>query len=145
MVRKWENMEIRYATLADKFFWFRLDKHLPEAEFERKVRDGLAYVLTENGQPVALLRYNLFWDNTPFCTLLHVEKEQQGRGFGSALMGQWEQEMAQKGYGMVMTSTQVDERAQHFYRKLGYQDAGGFVINIPGYEQPMEMIMVKGI
>ena len=33
---------------------------------------------------------------------------------------------------MVMTSTQVDEEAQHFYRKLGYKDAGGFVVDIPG-------------
>ena len=29
------------------------------------------------------------------------------------------------GYGMVLTSTQVDEDAQHFYRKLGYKDCGG--------------------
>ena len=34
---------------------------------------------------------------------------------------------------MVMVSTQVDEEAQHFYRKLGYKDAGGFVVDIPGY------------
>ena len=53
--------------------------------------------------------------------------------------------MKKVGYGMVMTSTQVDEEAQHFYRKLGYQDAGGFVVNVPGFEQPMEMLMVKGI
>ena len=27
----------------------------------------------------------------------------------------------------------------------GYKDSGGFVIDIPGYEQPMEMIMIKAI
>lgn len=53
--------------------------------------------------------------------------------------------MKQAGYGMVMTSTQVDETAQHFYRKLGYKDAGGFVINIPKYQQPMELILIKEI
>ncbi len=46
---------------------------------------------------------------------------------------------------MLMTSTQVDEDAQHFYRKLGYQDSGGLIINIPGYEQPMEMFLIKKI
>lgn len=46
---------------------------------------------------------------------------------------------------MVMTSTQVNKEAQHFYRKLRYKDAGGFVVEIPGYEQPMEMIMIKAI
>ena len=44
-----------------------------------------------------------------------------------------------------MTSTQVNEEAQHFYRKMGYKDCGGFVVNISGFKQPMEMLMIKGI
>ena len=50
-----------------------------------------------------------------------------------------------QGYGMVMTSTQADEEAQHFYRKIGYKESGGFTIDIPGYEQPMELIFIKAI
>ena len=53
-----------------------------------------------------------------------------------------ETEMKNQGFGLVMTSTQVDESAQHFYRKLGYKDCGGFVIDIPNYEQPMEMFLI---
>lgn len=138
-------MQIRYIEQEDKAFWFSLDKHLSEAEFEKKIRDRMGYVLLEDGVPVGLLRYNLFWDNTPFCTLLFVDWAHQGKGYGKALMAYWEEDMKKAGYGMLMTSTQVDEEAQHFYRKIGYQDAGGFVVNIPGYEQPMEMMMVKGI
>ena len=92
-----------------------------------------------------MFRYNLFWDNTPFCTLLFVDAEYRGRGHGKRMMAQWEQDMKSQGYGMIMTSTQVDEDAQHFYRKLGYKDCGGFVVDIPGYEQPMEMIMIKSL
>ncbi|NLV92595.1 MAG: GNAT family N-acetyltransferase, partial [Firmicutes bacterium] len=40
---------------------------------------------------------------------------------------------------IVMTSTQADEEGQHFYRKLGYRDIGGFVL--PG--EPLELIMIK--
>lgn len=53
--------------------------------------------------------------------------------------------MKAQGYGMVLTSTQVDEDAQHFYRKLGYKDCGGFTVDILGYEQPMEMFMSKSL
>lgn len=53
--------------------------------------------------------------------------------------------MKLQGYGMLLTSTQVDEEAQHFYRKLGYKDCGGFIIGIPEYKQPMEMFFIKGI
>ena len=132
-------MEIRYVKAEDKDFWFRLDRHLPETEFDRKVRDRMGYILSEDDSPAALLRYHLFWDNTPFCTMLFVDWEHQGKGYGRELMSRWEEDMKKAGYGMVMVSTQVDEQAQHFYRKLGYQDAGGLVITLPGYEQPMEL------
>ena len=136
---------IRYAELADRGFWFRLDRHLSEAEFENKVNLKRAYVLTENGTPVGILRYNLFWDSTPFCTLIYVDQARQHTGCGRALMEFWEADMRAQGYDLVLTSTQADEDAQHFYRKLGYRDCGGLIMDAPGHEQPMELFMAKGI
>ena len=138
-------MLIRYAQLNDKTEWYRLDRHLPETEFEEKIRTQQGYVLTEDDKVIGVLRYNLFWDNTPFCTMLYIDNSYQKKGYGRLLMEHWEKEMKSKGYGMIMTSTQVDEEAQHFYRKLGYKDCGGFTVDVPGYEQPMEMIMIKAL
>lgn len=136
---------IRYVQEKDRDFWFKLDRHLSEAEFQKKIRDKMGYVLLENDIPIGLLRYNLFWDNTPFCTMLFIDWEYQHQGFGRKLVEYWEKDMKSSGYGMIMTSTQVDEEAQHFYRKMGYKDAGGMLIDLPGYEQPMEMFMIKAI
>ena len=77
--------------------------------------------------------------------MIFIDNRFRGMGYGKQLMDYWEQDMKSQGYGMLMTSTQVNEDAQHFYRRLGYKDSGGFVIDIPGYEQPMEMIMIKAI
>lgn len=137
--------EIRYVQPEDREFWYRLDRHLPEREFDDKVRSKRGYVLLENSIPVGLLRFNLFWDNTPFCTMLFVDPAHQGKGYGRLLMTHWEADMRSQGYGMLLTSTQVDESAQHFYRKLGYKDCGGFVIALPGFAQPMELFLIKGI
>lgn len=134
---------IRYVELDDKKRWYELDQHLPEEIFVEKVRTNQGYVLVEDGVVIGILRYNLFWDNTPFCTMLFIDDGYRGKGYGKQMMEYWEQDMKTKGYGMLMTSTQVDEDAQHFYRKLGYKDAGGFIVDIPGFEQPMEMIMIK--
>ena len=41
------------------------------------------------------------------------------KGYGRLLMEHWEQDMKEQGHGMLLTSTQVDEDAQHFYRRLG--------------------------
>ena len=138
-------IEIRPVQMSDAAFWRRLDLHISAGEFERKVRDGRGYVLLEDGVPAALMRYNLFWDNTPFCTMLFVDWPCQKKGYGRLLMEHWERDMKEQGHGMLLTSTQVDEDAQHFYRRLGYRDCGGLVMDVPGYEQPMELFLVKAI
>lgn len=136
---------IRYSETSDKAFWYSLDRHLSEEEFENKVRTRQGYILLAGGRPAGLLRYNLFWDNTPFCTMLSVEPACRRQGYGRRLMGHWEKDMKAQGYGMLLTSTRADEAAQHFYRRLGYKDCGGFVIDIPAYSQPMELFFIKGL
>ena len=138
-------IKIRYVEASDKEFWYSLDKHLPETEFENKVYTKRGYVLSLNNKPVGLLRYNLLWDSVPFCTMIFIDCQYQGKGYGKQLIQYWENDMKRRGYEMLLTSTQVDEKAQHFYRKLGYKDCGGFVIDIPQYAQPMEMFFIKSI
>ena len=81
-------IEIRYVRSEDKEFWYRLDKHLPEKEFENKVACQRGYVLLDDSEPIGLLRYNLVWDNTPFCTLLFVDWKYQGKGYGKKSLKQ---------------------------------------------------------
>lgn len=134
---------IRYAEMEDSAFWFKLDRHLPLDGFESIVRDRRGYIIMDGMQPVGLLRYGLFWDLIPFCHLIYITGNCQGRGLGRKLMTCWENDMQQKGYGIVLTSTQVDEQAQHFYRRLGYRDCGGLLLDFSGYGQPMELFMAK--
>ena len=135
--------EIRYVTEADKTFWYTLDRHMCEHEFELKVRDKRGYIICVDGRPIGVMRYNLFWDNTPFLTLIYIDGAYNGKGYGKQAMMFWENEMRGLGYKMVMTSTQVDEQAQHFYRKLGYKDRGGIFLDGMPFEQPQEMFMIK--
>ena len=135
-------IHIRYVQMEDKAFWYGLDKHLPLKEFANKVSSRTGYVLLEDDVPVGLLRYNLFWDSVPFCNMLYIDAHCQRKGYGKKLMAHWEEEMKAQGYKRLLTSTQADEEAQHFYRKLGYQDCGGFVLDVPG---PMELVLMKAI
>ena len=136
---------IRYVESRDREAWRALDGHLPRIEFDRKVRDRLGLVLLEGERIIGILRWNLFWDEVPFCNLLYIAEDRRGQGNGRLLMARWEREMAAQGHDMVMTSTQSDETAQHFYRKLGYRDSGGFTVDIPSHEQPLELIFIKGL
>ena len=47
--------------------------------------------------------------------MLMVDEYYRGKGYGKKLMEYWENDMKSKGYGMLLTSTQVDEKAQHYF------------------------------
>ncbi len=134
-----ECIEIRHVQDGDKEFWFSLDKHLSETEFGKKVRDKQGCVLFADNVPVGILRYNLFWDNTPFCTLLYISAKYRKIGYGKKLMSFWESEMLSLGYDWLLVSTRSDEDAQHFYRALGYRDCGSLLAP----EQPPELFLGK--
>jgi hypothetical protein len=74
-----EVFNIRYVQPEDKEFWYSLDKHLPEQEFYNKISNIRGYILLEENIPIGLLRYNLSWDNTPFCTMLFVDWNHHGK------------------------------------------------------------------
>ena len=97
-------IEIRYVCLEDKEFWFSLDKHLSDQEFYNKVKDSKGYILLVDNTPVGLLRYNFFWDNTPFCNLIYIKSDYQGKGYGKMLIQHWEDDMKSQGYAMLLTA-----------------------------------------
>jgi GNAT superfamily N-acetyltransferase len=57
--------------------------------------------------------------------MLAIEEEHRGQGWGTRMIAFWEAHLRQQGHEWAMTSTQANERAQHLYRRLGYEDVGG--------------------
>ena len=77
----------RFATPSDWPFWHTLDNRISSDLFLRKAEAGECYIAELSGVPVGLLRWNRFWDEVPFCTLLYIEQTRRGRGLGRALGG----------------------------------------------------------
>lgn len=118
--------EIRYATMDDKELLLSKDSHIQENVWEDSIRNKREIIIFVDGSFAGWLRYNLFWDEIPFMNMLYFLEEYRGKGYGTQLVRFWENEMVSLGYDKVMTSSQANEFAQHFYRKLGYRDAGSF-------------------
>lgn len=131
-----------YASEHDVSSWKTLDRHLPESELIKKINEKRCYFIKDGEKIVGVLRYNLFWDLIPFLNLIFLDESYRGKDFGRKAMLHWEDEMGHLGYEMVMTSTQSDEQAQHFYRKLGYKDSGCLIINS---DEPTELFFTKTI
>ena len=136
-----EEITIRYAESGDKEFWFTFDGHMSADMFDRKVSENQCYLICINSEPVGILRYNLFWDNTPFCNLLYINDGYRRKGLGKILLDFWENDVKGQGYNSVMTSTQSNEEAQHFYRKSGYRDCGVLLLD----NEPSELFFRKDI
>lgn len=131
-------MEIRWASKQDYAWLKQHDRHIKQHILENCIADKRLLVAEEEAL-IGWLRYSLFWDAIPFMNMLFLLPPFQGKGYGTMLVRQWEQEMHQQGYKTVMTSTQANETAQHFYRKLGYIDIGSFMP--PG--EPLELLLQK--
>lgn len=111
-----------------------LDVHISPAVLEQCIRQGRVLIARQQDAVAGWLRYGYFWDSLPFCNMLFVQAAHRGAGIGKALVLDWEARMCRQGHPWVLTSTQAAEGAQHFYRKLGYRDAGGFFPPGEGYE-----------
>ncbi|MBD5117507.1 MAG: GNAT family N-acetyltransferase [Ruminococcaceae bacterium] len=134
-------MKIRFAAISDTDNLCKHDRHISKQELEASINMKRVYIAEEGDVFIGWLRYNLFWDNTPFMNMLYLLDGYRGKGNGKALVRHWENEMKALGFGTVMTSTASDEYAQHFYNRLGYAAIGGFTQE----GEPYELILSKKI
>lgn len=132
-------MDIRFAESKDMEILVRYDRHISKEEIENSILRNYIYIAEDNGRFMGWLRYNLFWDSIPFMNILYILEEYRGRGIGRQIVTFWENEMSRHGHKILMTSTQADESAQHFYFKIGYEAIGGFRLS----GEPYEMIFSK--
>ena len=136
---------LRPAAADEETEWLLRDTHLPRKEFRPLAERGRLLWITAGEEKAGVIRWGLFWDEIPFLNLLWLEPGRRRMGFGAKAMELWENARRAEGYRAVMTSSQADEEGQHFYRRLGYRDAGGLLPGIAGMEQAMEIFFMKGI
>lgn len=133
--------EINYATEVDIPIWFNYDEHISKDELQLKIKNKRCYIIKDNDNIIGVMRYNLFWDSIPFLILIYFAEEYRNKGYGKNALLHWEAEMRSLDFSFVMTSTQVDENAQFFYRKLGYKDNGCLFFDF----QAPEIFLIKDI
>ncbi len=136
-------MELKVVTDSDKEFVMSIDKHIDDTGYSNRVYTKSGYVIWEENQRVGIMAHCILWDNLPFLNLIFVKEEYRNKGLAKKAIIYWENEMKNQGYKMTLISTQVDEKAQHLYRKLGYIDCGGLVFQNTPFDQPMELFFRK--
>lgn len=132
-------MKIEPARETDYAYIAERDHHILKLLILPKIRAQEIFIIKAADQNIGWMRYGYFWDNTPFMNMIWIDEEYRGRGIGKMVVDFWEKLMREKGFKLVMTSTLSNEGAQHFYRKLGYRDAGCLLLD----HEPLEILLVK--
>ncbi|MNI76583.1 putative acetyltransferase [compost metagenome] len=133
-------MRIVFATDSDYEYIRNRDHHISESLILSKIKENEIYILrSQDESNIGWMRYGYFWDNTPFMNMIWVDEQYRDKGAGKQVVHFWEEQMKQKGFNLIMASTQANEGAQHFYRKLGYKDAGCLILDT----QPLEILLTK--
>ncbi len=132
-------MLTRIAGQDDVKFILKYDKHIAESELYSNISLGRVIVAEYDNKFIGWLRWNLFWDNTPFMNMLYLIDDYRNMGYGKKLVMFWEKLMKENNYKLVMTSTLSNENAQHFYRKLNYVDSGSLLLK----GEALEIIFTK--
>ena len=132
---------IRAATQSDLPWLTEHDRHIGADEMRESVQRCRILLAEQDGQNVGWLRWSLFWDEIPFMNMLYLLEGYRRQGLGRVLVSRWEEDMRRLGHRRVMTSTQANECAQFFYRRLGYEDAGAFALPV----DPLELILQKAL
>lgn len=137
------NISLSYAGPEDLPWLAESEQNhkLPSGLLRIKIQRNKIIVAKSANQIAGWLRFGFFWDEIPFLNMLWVNPEYRLQGIGKRLVEFWELEMRNKDFKLVMTSSQSDEEAQYFYRKIGYKDAGSLVLP----KEPLEILFTKEI
>lgn len=134
-------MKIEHACTEDSEQLIKLDEYITKEELAWLIKQKRVLVAKEGGSVLGWLRFGLFWDCIPFVNMLYVSEEHRNKSIGSRLVESWQADMKAQGYTKLMTSTLSSESGQHFYRKFGFKDIGGFILP----DEPFEILFYKEI
>ena len=85
-------MTLRKASQKDLPFLLSHDRHIAADEIRSVVSLGRMLVLEEE-HIIGWLRWNLFWDNTPFMNMLFILEQYRSCGYGRKMVVYWEKQM----------------------------------------------------
>ena len=140
-----KEVDIKFKEFSKKDFEFvvKLLPRMKEEIFESLVNGKSGFIIQENNENKGILIFTILWEKIPFIQHLIISESERGKGIGTKAILEFENLMRNKCFKMVMLSTQVDEKAQFLYRKLGYIDNGAIFLENSPFDQPTELFLKK--
>lgn len=138
-------VKLKLITANDTDFWQSVEKVASLEKLNARIADKTGFVILSDGVPIGVISFNFLWDELPFLSLIKILPNYRRMGCGSEALNMFEDYLREIGYASLLTSTQSDETAQHFYRKKGYRECGCLILEKSKLKQPMEIFFIKDL
>ncbi|GEM_PF-420771 len=140
------SIKVGYAQ-RDALEWLILNDPYVTPEWVGRCLALGEYIIAEDaeGGYFGFLRFSQFWGGIPYMDMIRVPEENlREKGIGTALFHFWEDQMAEKGARVLMTSAQMNETApQKWHTRNGFAPSGRLTFG-PIQEQ-VEMFFIKNL
>ncbi len=132
---------IRAARESDFTFLRGFSTDPTDRQLEAQIQDGRLRIIESTEGQVGFIKFYVLWEILPFIEVIIVREECRRCGIGRRAVRGWEMEMAARSLSRAIVSTQANETAQEFWRRIGYRDCGSLAL--PG--RPLELFMYRDI
>ena len=132
---------LRAAVESDVTFLRDFSSQPRDEQLRAQIRDGRLLIIESLEVPVGFIKFSVLWELVPFMEVIVIRNDYRGRGIGRRAVRDWEELMGARSFNLTIVSTQADETAQNFWRRIGYQDCG--TLALP--DRPIELFMYRDI
>ena len=96
--------------------------HHPDEFWDTRLFEKRIFLAKHKGQNIGLLSYTVWWGNTPFIELVHVQDSFQRQGIGKKLLKEAAQEIQSKTFKTLISSSEVSNNNGHlFHKAVGFK------------------------
>jgi len=93
--------------------------HHPEEFWQTRMFEKRVLIAKKENKPVGLLTYTIWWGNTPFLELIHIQDAHQRQGIATNLLKEAAQEIKSK--NLISSCEVINDESLAFHEALGFE------------------------
>jgi ribosomal protein S18 acetylase RimI-like enzyme len=132
---------LRPANNADFGFLRAFSNEPSDEQLQAQIDQGRLRIIESEEGDVGFIKFCVLWEILPFIEVIIIRQDRRRCGLGTRAVRDWEREMAERCFRHTIVSTQANETAQIFWRRIGYQDCGSFTLPA----RPTELFLYRDI
>ena len=91
----------------------------PDEFWKTRMNEKRVFIAKQDGKDVGLLTYTIWWGNTPFLELVHVQDAHQRKGIATNLLKEAAKQIEAK--TLISSCEEINDDSHAFHKALGFE------------------------